>query len=302
MKMNNSVKIAIFFAGVMLVQFLIAGLSLLLMQKLGLNQLEPVVINSFLSLFNLIYWLNAFVISFLFYRSYLYQQGEDARDSDQEIATENDNEQQEQLEQMVQERTLELHIALQELEEVNRELAEKTTLDELTGLFNRRCYDQKILAEHRRSRRNLTPLSLIVIDIDHFKNVNDTYGHIAGDTCIVWIADKIKQCLGRSSDIGCRYGGEEFCIILPETDAKGAIALAEQLRALIFAEKVHFEEKIIPLTISCGVSTYEQQKNILPEQIFAAADKALYVAKDSGRNQVQHLQLIEIPQHEENLI
>ena len=75
------------------------------------------------------------------------------------------------------------------------------------------------MAEHRRSRRNLTPLSLVMIDIDHFKAVNDTHGHLAGDACIVWIAAKIKQVLRRSSDIGCRYGGEEFCIILPETDA-----------------------------------------------------------------------------------
>jgi diguanylate cyclase (GGDEF)-like protein len=200
-------------------------------------------------------------------------------------------ENQEQLESRVQERTLELNIALQELELANKELAEKNTLDELTGLYNRRYYDQKIIAEHRRSRRNLTPLSLVVIDIDHFKNVNDTHGHLAGDQCLVWVAKIIKQSLGRVTDLGCRYGGEEFCLILPETDTKGAIALAETLRLAIESETVPFQEIQIPLTISCGISTYWQQPDIMPPDIFAAADEALYSAKANGRNQVQNKSL-----------
>ncbi len=202
-------------------------------------------------------------------------------------------ENQEQLESRVQERTLELNIALQELEEANKELAEKNTLDELTGLYNRRYYDQKVVAEHRRSRRNLTPLSLVVIDIDHFKNVNDTYGHLAGDECLVWVAKKIKASLGRVTDLGCRYGGEEFCLILPETDTKGAIALAESLRASIAAQPVPFQSIEIPLTISCGVSTYWQQPDVMPADIFAAADQALYSAKENGRNQVQKKSLVD---------
>ena len=105
---------------------------------------------------------------------------------------------------------------MQELEDANRELEAKNTFDDLTGLYNRRFYDQKILAEHRRSRRNLTPLSIVVIDIDHFKHVNDNYGHLAGDHCLAALAEQIKKVLRRSTDIGCRYGGEEFCLILPE--------------------------------------------------------------------------------------
>jgi diguanylate cyclase (GGDEF)-like protein len=194
---------------------------------------------------------------------------------------------QDDLEAKVQERTLELNIALQELEEVNQVLKTKSTLDELTGLFNRRFYDEKILAEYRRSRRNLTPLSIVVIDIDHFKQVNDSYGHLAGDQCLVAVAAKIKGSLQRSSDISCRYGGEEFCLILPETDSQGAMSLAEEVRKDIELQTIRYENFEIALTISCGVSTYTQQKNIQAEQIFAAADKALYQAKKMGRNQVK---------------
>ncbi|WP_223271713.1 GGDEF domain-containing protein [Colwellia hornerae] len=199
---------------------------------------------------------------------------------------ENEVQDNDELESKVQERTLELNIALQELEEVNKELEEKNTLDELTGLYNRRFYDQKILAEYRRSRRNLTPLSLLVIDIDHFKTVNDNYGHLAGDECLVAVAACIKSCLRRSADISCRYGGEEFCLILPETDSKGAMALAEELRESIASCQVSYNDIIINLTISCGISTYLQQKDVQAEHLFVVADQALYQAKHNGRNQV----------------
>ena len=197
------------------------------------------------------------------------------------------DESQEQLESRVQERTLELNIALQELEAVNQELKEKNTLDELSGLYNRRYYDQKILAEFRRSRRNLTPLSLILVDIDHFKNVNDSFGHLVGDKCIVEVASMIKSLLRRSSDVSCRYGGEEFCLILPETDEKGALALAEEICQSLRQQNIYNNEKIIKLTVSCGVTTYQQEKDVTPEIIFECVDKALYKAKQAGRDQVQ---------------
>jgi diguanylate cyclase (GGDEF)-like protein len=196
-------------------------------------------------------------------------------------------ESQELLESRVQERTLELNITLQELEEANQELQEKNTLDELSGLYNRRHYDQKILAEYRRSRRNLTPLSLVLVDIDHFKKVNDTYGHLIGDKCIVQTASIIKQLLRRSSDVGCRYGGEEFCLILPETDKDGALALAEEVRLAICASPMECDESRIELTVSCGITTYKQEKGKTPEDIFSSADSALYQAKHAGRNQVK---------------
>lgn len=197
------------------------------------------------------------------------------------------------LEERVQERTLELNIALQELESANQELERKNVQDELTGLHNRRFYDQKILAEYRRSRRNLTPLSLVLIDIDHFKLVNDNHGHLAGDQCLVWLAKHIKQGLKRSADKAFRYGGEEFCLILPNTDAEGALLLAEQLRLAISQYVFTFQETEIPLTISCGICTYQQQVDVGPEQIFAGADKALYQAKHDGRNQTKQHTFIE---------
>ena len=196
-------------------------------------------------------------------------------------------ESQEQLESRVQERTLELHIALQELETANQELKEKNTLDALSGLYNRRYYDQKIMAEFRRSRRNLTPLSLVMVDIDHFKRVNDSFGHLAGDKCIVEVAAMIKSLLRRSSDVGCRYGGEEFCLILPETDEKGALAMAEDICQSIRQQKITHNASSIDLTVSCGVTTYQQEKGVTPEIIFECVDKALYKAKQAGRDQVQ---------------
>ncbi|WP_238383578.1 GGDEF domain-containing protein [Colwellia psychrerythraea] len=194
------------------------------------------------------------------------------------------------LEERVQERTLELNIALQELESANQELERKNVLDELTGLHNRRFYDQKIVAEYRRSRRNLTALSLVLIDVDLFKAVNDTHGHLAGDQCLIWLASHIKQSLKRSTDRAFRYGGEEFCLILPNTDAEGALLFAEQLRVQVDAQAFQFRDVEIPLTISCGISTYQQQVDIGPEQIFSGADNALYQAKHNGRNQTkQHI-------------
>jgi len=243
------------------------------------------------------FWLNGLLISFLLSRQYFFEIQD--KETAQRLALENaissknaqndlynlQQESQDKLEQHVQERTLELNIALQELEEANRELARKNTLDELTGLNNRRFYDQKILAEFRRSKRNLTPLSVVLIDIDFFKKVNDNYGHQAGDACLQYLANIIKENLKRSTDIGCRYGGEEFCLIVPDTDTLGALELAENLRQKISVSTFEFEEQKIAMTISCGVATYTQQKEASPEKLFAAADKALYQAKSNGRNQ-----------------
>jgi len=251
--------------------------------------------------FGLFFWLNSFLIIFMLSRQYAYQlRGKQqiqrqalenaivAKQANEELLSlQKDN--QEELEVHVQERTLELNIALQELENSNRELELKNTQDDLTGLNNRRFYDRKILAEYRRSKRNLTPLSLVLIDIDHFKEVNDTHGHLAGDQCLAWLGQKIKASLKRSTDLGCRYGGEEFCLILPDTDAEGALALAEALRLSISDAPCCYQALAINLTISCGISTYLQQDDVQPEQIFSGADEALYRAKKDGRNQtLQH--------------
>ena len=256
-------------------------------------------------IFSLGYWLLSMVFLYVLHRQVVLSNAEIAASKAEAIAQSEQyqtsyqkllvqqEEDQELLESRVQEHTLELNIALQELEEANRELKEKNTRDELTGLYNRRFYDQKILAEFRRSRRNLTPLSLVVVDIDHFKQINDNYGHSVGDKCLILLGKLIKQVLRRSSDIGCRYGGEEFCLILPETNTDGAVAFAQELRELVASTLFDFDSSSINLTISCGVCTYQQQKDITPIDIFDGADKALYQAKADGRNQVQVREVLE---------
>lgn len=184
----------------------------------------------------------------------------------------------------VEKRTLTLNIALKELELANHALAKKSKTDKLTGLHNRSSYDDTIKAEFRRSTRTLAPFSIVMVDIDHFKMVNDTFGHLAGDQCLVWLSSLIKKTIKRESDVAFRYGGEEFCVILPITDAKGAFTLAEKLRSIIEASHFEFENKQIDITVSCGVFTFTQQPGVGPEKIFLYADKALYQAKNTGRN------------------
>ena len=298
---KKSERLAVLFITFIFIQFIFSIVNSVSLIWLNIN-----IFAESPYLYSISFWLSGFFTIFILSRGYYYQI-KDKQFAQQQVLESTlisqkaqeellvlQEEDQEQLESRVQERTLELNIALQELEHVNKELAEKNTLDELTGLYNRRHYDQKMIAEHRRSRRNLTPLSLVMIDIDHFKSVNDSHGHLAGDQCLVWLATKIKACLGRSTDIGCRYGGEEFCLILPETDTAGAMALAEELRLSVCAQAVQFQDLNIELTISCGVSTYQQEADALPEHLFSAADKALYMAKDNGRNQVQQQPLTEI--------
>lgn len=204
----------------------------------------------------------------------------------QEQTIEIQQEAQQSLEYNVQERTLELEIALRELSETNRELEETTTIDSLTGIRNRRYFDKKYIAEMRRSWREHTCLSIVMLDIDHFKRVNDLHGHLAGDACIQAVAKNIQSFIKRSSDVLCRYGGEEFALILPNTDESGASALAESVRSHIEQNKVKFEDIEIKLTISAGVcsqmvgSMDDQNKHL------SLADQALYAAKNSGRNRV----------------
>jgi len=200
----------------------------------------------------------------------------------------------EDLEYKVQERTLELEIALRELSETNRELQEKNTLDALTGIRNRSYFDKKYQAEVRRSRREQTQLSIVMMDIDHFKNVNDQYGHLVGDECIKTVAHTLNKALKRPSDDVCRFGGEEFALILPSTDLEGALVLVEQLRAKIEKTSIQVEDVSINITISAGIGTAIADLNQPEDIILALADKQLYAAKKAGRNNVQgsHLDII----------
>lgn len=192
----------------------------------------------------------------------------------------------EDLEYKVEERTLELNIALRELSDTNRELEKKNTMDSLTGIRNRHYFDKKYLAEVRRSRREQTQLSVVMLDIDRFKSVNDQYGHLVGDECIRHVANLLKQGLKRPSDDACRYGGEEFALILPNTDQAGALLLTEAIRQQIEAQPVTTLSGSIKLTISAGICTSTIQTMKDETHLLENADKALYQAKNNGRNQV----------------
>ena len=134
------------------------------------------------------------------------------------------------------------------------------------------------------SRRYKKPLTLFMIDIDHFKNLNDTYGHQAGDHVLRRVSEVLAAGL-REYDIVARYGGEEFSIILPATGKDTGATIAERLRASVEKQKYRHKDKSIPVTISLGVASYPEDGDS-PEGLISAADKALYAAKESGRNQV----------------
>ncbi|ARU56686.1 7TM domain sensor-containing signal transduction diguanylate cyclase [Oleiphilus messinensis] len=185
----------------------------------------------------------------------------------------------EELEVRVQERT-------EKLEQLTRQLMELSNTDQLTGLHNRRYLDEALLEEFQRSTRYHHCLAIVLIDIDHFKQVNDEYGHQAGDDCLREVAQRIKQGLRWPSDIPARYGGEEFCLLLSETEEQGAYHVAERVRILIEEKPVRTCAGVISVTMSAGV--YAQIPN--PESSIAhflqQADTALYQAKRNGRNQV----------------
>jgi diguanylate cyclase (GGDEF)-like protein len=163
-----------------------------------------------------------------------------------------------------------------------RNLFDLAYRDSLTGLYNRRSFEKQLAAEWKRRRRYKRPLSLIMIDIDHFKKVNDTYGHQKGDSVLRSVAGIINDNV-RSSDFPCRYGGEEMAVILSETSLGNAATTAEKLRALVEIQVNEIEG--LNVTISLGVSTYVENMSE-PGDLISAADSCLYKAKNSGRNRV----------------
>jgi two-component system, cell cycle response regulator len=159
------------------------------------------------------------------------------------------------------------------------------TQDELTGVFNRREFNRLLNIELERSRRDGRPVSMVMVDIDHFKSINDTYGHQSGDDALRWISALLKREV-RPGDIVARYGGEEFAMILPNTSLMDAFAVAERIRQQINAELVPIQnQQVIAVTASLGCATFPQMADS-EDQLMSAADKALYVAKESGRNRV----------------
>ena len=161
-----------------------------------------------------------------------------------------------------------------------------STVDALTGIANRRRFDEHYNAEWKRSVRDSTQLSVIMIDIDYFKLYNDNYGHSEGDTCLKKVSHCLSEIINRPADLLARYGGEEFISILPKTDIMGALKIAEEMRSKIEALKVVHEHSLVNkyITISLGVSSVLPMETMEAQLLVKDADKYLYKAKEEGRN------------------
>jgi diguanylate cyclase (GGDEF)-like protein len=175
----------------------------------------------------------------------------------------------------------------QEIKNAYREALGSAAIDHLTGVANRRTFEREFLREWNRAARERGSLSLLMIDIDHFKNYNDHYGHVAGDHCLRSVASLLSQSMMRSSDLLARYGGEEFAIILPGARTESATAIATHLRdTLLEAKLPHVACETGIVTLSIGIATFDVEKEKDAIALIQAADQALYRAKQSGRNQV----------------
>jgi diguanylate cyclase (GGDEF)-like protein len=182
-----------------------------------------------------------------------------------------------------------LHVTQQQLLDSNQQLELLATMDALTGLANRRCFDETLAVQARRAQRDSSTLALLMIDIDHFKLFNDALGHVAGDACLQAVSKLLRTCVRRPSDLLARYGGEEMAIIMPATDSEGAAAVAQLIIDRLQQENItHPNSPFSRVTISIGIATAAgpQLEPILA--FIEAADQALYRAKAAGRNRYRH--------------
>jgi diguanylate cyclase (GGDEF)-like protein len=175
-----------------------------------------------------------------------------------------------------------------ELIEANKALLHLSMFDKLTGLANRRNFDATLEREYKLAKREKKPLTVIICDIDFFKIYNDTYGHQVGDDCLGSVGECLGKAVGRPTDLACRYGGEEFTFILPNTNLQGASLFAEKVRQDVEALAIeHGGSKVAAyVTLSLGVATYNGQYKS-GDDITKAADDALYRAKEGGRNRYE---------------
>ncbi len=188
-------------------------------------------------------------------------------------------------------RELEIAKANRSLEDANAKLQQLSRIDGLTNIANRRYFDETLAQELSRMRRNKTPLTLILCDIDYFKKYNDRYGHQMGDKCLQQVAQCIHDSFSRTGDLVARYGGEEFTVILPDVSQEAAINLAESLRLSIKDLNIEHESSLIDsvLTLSIGVTTAIPDNDSTVASYIHSADKALYRAKESGRDNIQFM-------------
>ncbi|WP_273526304.1 sensor domain-containing diguanylate cyclase [Pseudomonas sp.] len=175
----------------------------------------------------------------------------------------------------------------QQLLQLQKQLEELSYQDGLTGVANRRMFDNRLQMEWSNAQRNRLPLSLILLDIDYFKQYNDHYGHVRGDDCLKSVGQALSGAAVRPRDLLARYGGEEFVLLLPETDAQAAAQVAERCRQLIRGQNIqHAHSQVAPLlTISLGVGTLIPGPFDQPQAFLERVDRLLYKAKHQGRNQ-----------------
>ena len=196
------------------------------------------------------------------------------------------------LDDRVKERTEELEITQTRLSKTNNELQQLAITDGLTGLYNRRHFDDRLVKEWSRCQRNKKPLAVIIFDVDYFKSYNDSYGHQYGDNCLKTISNLLLglHFANRPGDCIARYGGEEFVIFLADIDEGYAHKIADNIRQAVYELGIPHEDRpdsaVDRVTVSVGVAIETASSGITPEQIVSRADQALYAAKNSGRNQV----------------
>ncbi|WP_171038092.1 sensor domain-containing diguanylate cyclase [Aquibacillus sediminis] len=181
----------------------------------------------------------------------------------------------------------------EKLQKANQLLRNFSNVDGLTGVYNRRYFDQTLETEWERAHRYGRSVSLIMVDIDQFKNYNDTYGHLQGDECLKMVTKTIQTCLQRPTDVLARYGGEEFAIILPETNQQGACYIGERVRKEINSQNIPHESSEIKtnVTVSIGIATLIPSDDLSPTNLIEMADVALYKAKNRGKNRVEEYTL-----------
>ena len=175
-----------------------------------------------------------------------------------------------------------------QLAEANRRLQALAAQDPLTGLANRRMFEEALAKEYRRAKRGDQQIALIMIDVDRFKAFNDLYGHPAGDDCLKRIAEAFTRSLRRSGDVAARYGGEEFAVVLPATDEAGGLAIASRIRQAVLDLAIeHDGNETGMVTISAGVAAVHPTSLAdVRDGLLREADRALYLAKENGRNTI----------------